>query len=94
MIIESAAFSALPFAYGAALSIETPERPSTVKVGLLGTIAGTFTCGAMVGAFSAEVLAYKALVGPATLLFVAATYAFHTGRGGTLEERVGPASRV
>jgi uncharacterized membrane protein YoaK (UPF0700 family) len=57
-----------------------PERPSAVRIGLLGIIAMAFTSGAIAGAASATTFRHLALVLPLASLVAGAAYAFASGR--------------
>jgi uncharacterized membrane protein YoaK (UPF0700 family) len=57
-----------------------PERPSGVKVGLLATIAATFSCGAVMGAATAVRLQNAAMLLPSAAVIACSIYAFVAGR--------------
>ena len=58
-----------------------PEKPAIVKIALLGTIAGSFTTGAVAGAMIVAHLHHVTMLIPALGLFACAIYAFSSGRG-------------
>jgi uncharacterized membrane protein YoaK (UPF0700 family) len=58
----------------------SPERPSMLKVGLLGTIAATFTLGAVAGALVVVRLRHAAMVLPSIAVLACAAYALLSGR--------------
>lgn len=66
-----------------------PEKPSSVKITLLGTIAGSFMFGAVTGALTVVRLRHATMLIPSAGVFLCAVYAFFTGR-----EIVGPDSRA
>ena len=68
------------------------EEPSLPKVALLGTIAGSFTVGAMLGAVLGHALQHLAMVPAALWVAGGATYAF-AAREGTGTTIPPPASR-
>lgn len=57
-----------------------PARPSQPKVALLGTIAGFFTLGSIVGALTASSFARLAMLFPVLAITAASAYAFTTHR--------------
>jgi uncharacterized membrane protein YoaK (UPF0700 family) len=61
------------------------ERPSAAKTGLLATIAGAFTLGAVLGAEGATFFGRMAMLFPSAALGAGAVYAFRTAgeRSGT-----------
>jgi uncharacterized membrane protein YoaK (UPF0700 family) len=65
------------------------EKPAVVKVALLGTIAGSFTVGAVAGASTVVHLQHATMLIPSFGLFLCAIYAFVNGRG-----LAGPESRA
>jgi uncharacterized membrane protein YoaK (UPF0700 family) len=70
-----------------------PERPSALKVVLLGTIAFAFTAGAVAGALVVVRLRHAAMLLPSAAVFACAAYAYGSGRRGTPEEPRGVSSR-
>ncbi|HEY5146411.1 MAG TPA: hypothetical protein VII82_06575 [Polyangiaceae bacterium] len=58
----------------------SPERPSPLKIGLLGTIASTFTLGAIAGALVVVRLRHATMVLPSVAVLACAAYAFLSGR--------------
>ena len=56
------------------------ERPSSAKVALLGTIAGSFMLGAFGGGSLVPRLGHTTLLLPSLALLVSAVYAFRSGR--------------
>ncbi len=68
------------------------ERPSAPKVALLGTIAGAFLLGAVLGSLAGVTLRHVAMVPPAAALLVGAVYAFRTREAPSLPPP-SPASR-
>jgi uncharacterized membrane protein YoaK (UPF0700 family) len=71
------------------------ERPSSAKVGLLATIAGAFTLGAVVGAEGAAYFGRTVMLIPSVALGAGAAYAFRTAREKTgTSIAPGPDSRV
>jgi uncharacterized membrane protein YoaK (UPF0700 family) len=66
-----------------------PEKPSVVKVALLGTIAGAFTLGAVAGAEIVLYMQHATMVLPSIAVFLCALYAFFNGR-----EEMAPNSRA
>jgi uncharacterized membrane protein YoaK (UPF0700 family) len=56
-----------------------PQRPAIAKVRLLGTIASTFTVGALLGGLSALSLQQDAMLFPTVGIALAGAYAFKTG---------------
>jgi len=67
----------------------SPEKPSSVKVALLGTIAGAFMVGAVAGAGAVVHWHHATMLIPSVGLFLCAIYAFVNGRGDA-----GPESRA
>lgn len=57
------------------------EKPATVKVALLATIAGSFIVGAVAGALTVVQLKHATMLIPSVGIFLCATYAFVSGRG-------------
>lgn len=57
-----------------------PERPSTLKVSLLATIAVTFILGAMAGALLVVRLEQATMILPSVAVLACAAYAFVSGR--------------
>lgn len=57
-----------------------PEKPAAAKVALLGTIAGSFTTGAVAGAQIVVHLQHATMLIPSAAVFVGAIYAFFNGR--------------
>jgi uncharacterized membrane protein YoaK (UPF0700 family) len=66
------------------------EKPIGVKVALLGTIAGTFTLGAVAGATAGVTLHHAAMLIPAVGVGASSAYAFATSRGAVDSLRPGP----
>ena len=58
------------------------EEPSLPKVALLGTIAGSFTVGAMLGAVLGRPLQHLAMIPAALWVTGGAIYAFAAKEGG------------
>jgi uncharacterized membrane protein YoaK (UPF0700 family) len=57
------------------------EKPSTAKVALLGTIAGSFMVGAVAGAFTVVRWHHATMLIPSFAVFLCAIYAFVNGHG-------------
>ena len=57
-----------------------PDRPSTLKVSLLSTIAASFILGAMAGALLVVRLEHATMILPSAAVLAGAAYAFVTGR--------------
>jgi uncharacterized membrane protein YoaK (UPF0700 family) len=57
-----------------------PQRPSLVRIGLLGIIAAAFTVGAIAGAAGTTCWRHSALIFPIASLVVGAGYAFASAR--------------
>jgi uncharacterized membrane protein YoaK (UPF0700 family) len=57
-----------------------PERPSWLKFALLGTIAVTFTAGAMAGALVVVRLQHSTMLLPSAAVLACAAYALFSGR--------------
>lgn len=69
------------------------ERPATLKVALLGTIAGTFILGAAAGAIAAVHLLHATMWIPSVALVAAGVYAVFTGRDRTRRAASGDVRR-
>jgi uncharacterized membrane protein YoaK (UPF0700 family) len=70
-----------------------PERPSTPKVALLGTIAGAFTGGAVLGAVAATSFRHAAMIVASIAVAGASLHAFVSSRKDDGSIPPGPASR-
>jgi uncharacterized membrane protein YoaK (UPF0700 family) len=66
--------------FGVRLVLGGVERPAVAKIRLLSIIVTAFGLGAVLGAWAADRLRYRALLVPVVGLALAAGYAFATGR--------------
>jgi uncharacterized membrane protein YoaK (UPF0700 family) len=66
-----------------------PEKPSLLKVLLLGTIALAFTLGAVAGALLVVRLRHATMLLPSVAVLTCAAYAFASGRRGADDDTLG-----